>query len=153
MISIFFLGCELPMTDINELKAKELESLNNEEIFDIESLIVDGDNARIHVEIDFPLYKNGEVIYKKYGAIIKPLPSIEFTNAAQIGLKNEDTDVNTEIVKRGLCTKDGGQFPANVVEKLPAGVIIKLTEKICEISGITQNDDTQTELVKQVMGF
>ena len=139
---------------MNQKQAEEIEMLSQEtEIFDLETLIVDGANARIHVEVDFPVYKNGEVHYKKYGAIIKPLPSHEFTNATQIGLKNFDTDVNTEIVKKGLCTKDGDLFPSEVVEKLPVGVIIKLAEKICEVSGIEQNKDDQTELVREVMGF
>ena len=139
---------------MNQKQAEEIEMLSQEtEIFDLETLIVDGTNARIHVEVDFPVYKNGEVHYKKYGAIIKPLPSHEFTNATQIGLKNFDTDVNTEIVKKGLCTKDGDLFPSEVVEKLPVGVIIKLAEKICEVSGIEQNKDDQTELVREVMGF
>ena len=139
---------------MNQKQAEEIEMLSQEtEIFDLETLIVDGTNARIHVEVDFPVYKNGEVHYKKYGAIIKPLPSHEFTNATQIGLKNFDTDVNTEIVKKGLCTKDGDLFPSDIVEKLPVGVIIKLAEKICEVSGIEQNKDDQTELVREVMGF
>lgn len=140
----------------NKLEREEIERLSQEnEVFDLETLIVDGANARIHVEVDFPLYNSvtGEVHYKKYGAIIKPLPSNEFTNATQIGLKNPDTDVNTEIVKKGLCTKDGDMFPSAIVEKLPVGVIIKLAEKICEVSGLEQNKDNQAELVREVMGF
>lgn len=139
---------------MNQKQEGEIEMLSQEtEILDLETLIVDGANARIHVEVDFPVYKNGEVHHKKYGAIIKPLPSNEFTNATQIGLKNPDTDVNTEIVKKGLCTKNGDIFPVEVVEKLPVGVIIKLAEKICEVSGIEQNKDDQAELVREVMGF
>lgn len=140
--------------DGNELAREEIERLSQEnEVFDLETLIVDGANVRIHVEVDFPVYKNGTVTHKKYGAIIKPLPSHEFTNATQIGLRNPDTDVNTEIVKKGLCTKTGEQFPEDVVEKLPVGVIIKLAEKICEVSGIEQNTENQAELVREVMGF
>ena len=142
------------MTDISELQAKELELLNNDgEVFDLETLMVDGANARVHVEIDVPLYKNGEIKQTKYGAIIRPLPSNEFTNATQLGLKNPESDVNTEIVKAGLCTKDGGQFPPEVVKKLPAGVIISLAEKICEVSGIKTNNQDQSKLIKEVMGF
>ena len=132
----------------------EIEMLSQEEeIFDLESLIVDGADARVYIEIGFPIYRDGEVKYSKYGAIIKPLPSSVFTNATQIGLKNPGTDVNTEIVKAGLCNKDGEAFPSEVVKKLPAGVIIEIANKICEISGIKQNDEDQAKLVKEVMGF
>ena len=68
-------------------------------------------------------------------------------------MKNPDTDVNTEIVKEGLCTKNGDPFPADVVEKLPVGVIVKLAEKICEVSGITPSGEDQSKLVREVMGF
>lgn len=136
---------------IEELKQKEIENLTEE--LDLENLIVDGANARIHIEIDFPVYKNGELTYKQYGAIIRPLPSYEFTNATQIGLKNPSTDVNTEIVKQGLCTKEGEPFPSDLVKKLPVGVIIKLAEKICEVSGIERSEEDQSKLVKEVMGF
>ena len=137
--------------NIEELKQEEIESLTEE--FNLESLIVDGAEARIHVEVDFPIHKDGKVTYKKYGAIIRPLPSYEFTNATQYGLKNPATDVNTEIVKAGLCTKDGEPFPPEVVRKLPVGVIIKLAEKICEVSGIESNKEDQSKLIKEVMGF
>ena len=125
----------------------------NDELFDLETLIVDGTDARVHVEVDVPLWKDGELKHVKYGAVIRPLPSSEFTNATQIGLKNYDTDVNTEIVKKGLCRKDGTVFPADAIKKLPAGIIIKLAEKICEISGIQSNQEDQAKLVREVMGF
>ena len=50
------------MTDINRLQEEELSKLNEEkQIFDLETLIIDGEIARIHVEIEFPIYKNGKV--------------------------------------------------------------------------------------------
>lgn len=131
----------------------ELNDDNLNEVHDLETLIVNGTDARVHVEIDVPVYKNGEVEYTKYAAIIKPLPSHVFTNATQIGLKNPSTDVNTEIVKKGLCTKNGDSFPDETVTQLPVGVIVALSEKICEISGIRPNEEDQTKLVKDMMGF
>ena len=141
------------MNDPSKLMEDEINHLKQEEVFDLENLIVDGANARIHVEVDFPVYKDGELKHMTYGAIIRPLPSNTFTNATQIGLKNPDTDVNTEIVKAGLCTKDGEPFPSDLVGKLPVGVIIKLANKICEISGIEANQNEQERLVREVMGF
>ena len=125
----------------------------NEEIFDLERLIVDGADARIPVEVDFPVYNDGELEYKRYGVMIRPLKSSELNNATQVGLRFDDTDVNTEIVKLGLCRKDGSPYDPDVVEKLPAGVINKLTEKICEVSGIQQDKEKNAELIREMMGF
>ena len=130
-----------------------LINLDEEPVLDLETLIVDGANARIPVEVDVPVYRDGEMHYAKYGAVIRPLTSFEFTNAAQIGLKDNTTDVNTEIVKVGLCTKDGGEFPEHLIRKLPVGVIVKLAEKISEVSGIKQDKVEQEKLAREVMGF
>ena len=126
---------------------------DNDETFDLERLILDGAEARIPVEVEFPVYKDGKLEYKKYGVMIRPLKSSEMSNATQKGLRDIDSDVNTEIVKRGLCRKTGEQFPEDIVEKLPAGVINKLTEKICEVSGIKQDKERNEELIREMMGF
>ena len=123
------------------------------DFLDIETLIVEGADARVPLEVEFPIYKNGELTYKKYLAMVKPLKSSDLNNATQIGLKSSDTDVNTEIVKRGLITKDGDYYPEGIIEKLPAGVINQLTEKICEISGLKQNKEENAKLLKEMMGF
>ena len=143
------------MVSVEDLEREELRKLNDDsvDVFDLENLIVDGANAKIHIEVDFPVYKDGELKHMKYGAIIHPLSSTEFTNATQIGLKNPSTDVNTEIVKKGLCTKNGEPFPSELVEKLPVGVIVNIANKICEVSGIEANEENQAKLVKEVMGF
>ena len=130
--------------------------MNNEfddDVFDLERLIVDGADARIPVEVDFPVYRDGELTVKKYGVMIRPLKSSELNNATQAGLRFDDTDVNTEIVKKGLCRKDGSPYDPDVVEKLPAGVINKLVEKICEVSGIQQDKERNAELIREMMGF
>ena len=125
----------------------------DDDVFDLERLIVDGADARIPIEIDYPVYKDGELTTKKYGVMIRPLKSFELNNATQRGLRDDSTDMNTEIVKLGLCRKDGEPFDPDIVEKLPAGVINKLTEKICEVSGIQQDKERNAELIREMMGF
>ena len=95
--------------DIEKLKQDEINQLTNTdlEMFDLENLITDGANARIPLEVNFPVYKDGKMTYKKYGVIIRPITSAELNNATKIGIKDNNSDVNTEIVKKGLCTKDG----------------------------------------------
>ena len=121
--------------------------------FSLEQLIVDGADARIPIEIDFPIYRDGELTSRKYGVTIKPLKSSEVSNATKIGLADDDTDINTEIVKKGLCRKDGTPFSPEIVEKLPAGVINALTEKICEVSGIQPSKEANAEVLREMMGF
>lgn len=130
-----------------------MDNLLEDDVLGLEQLIVDGADARVPLEIEFPVYKNGKQEKKKYLVIIKPLRSSELNNATQIGLKNSYTDVNTEIVKLGLITKDGEPYPEEVVEKLPAGVINKLTEHICEISGLNTDKEANAKLIKEMMGF
>jgi hypothetical protein len=90
---------------------------------------------------------------KKYGVIIRPITSAELNNATKIGLKDNTSDVNTEVVKKGLLTKNNENYPAEIVEKLPVGVINELATKICEVSGIQQTDQDNSKLIKEMMGF
>lgn len=121
---------------------------------DLESLIVDGANARIPIEVEFPIYhEDGTLTYETRGAVIKPLKSHELTNASQIGLRLDDSDVNTEIVKAGLCRKDGLAYPPEVVESFPAGVISALANKILDVSGVKPDKKAAEEYMKMIAGF
>lgn len=121
---------------------------------DLESLIVDGANARIPIEVEFPIYhEDGTMTYETRGAVIRPLKSHELTNASQIGLRLDDSDVNTEIVKAGLCRKDGSSYPPGVVESFPAGVISALANKILDVSGVKPDKKATEEYMKMIAGF
>ena len=152
MIIYFYGGL---LMDIEELKQNELNQLTNNdlEMFDLENLITDGANARIPLEVNFPVYKDGKMTTKKYGVIIRPITSAELNNATKIGIKDNNSDVNTEVVKKGLLTKNNENYPAEIVEKLPVGVINELATKICEVSGIQQTDQDNSKLIKEMMGF
>ena len=141
--------------DVEKLKQNELNQLTNNdlEMFELENLITDGADARIPLEVNFPVYKDGKMTYKKYGVIIRPITSAELNNATKIGLKDNNSDVNTEVVKKGLLTKNNENYPAEIVEKLPVGVINELATKICEVSGIQQTDQDNSKLIKEMMGF
>lgn len=127
--------------------------IDNDEIFDLERLITDGTNAIVPIIVEFPVYANEKLTTKKYALNIKPIKSYDIDNATRIGLKNPKTDFNTELVKRGLCNTDGDLLPSETVEKLPAGVVTQLAEKICEISGIRQDTEVNKDLLKEMMGF
>ena len=137
---------ELPMTDIKKLQEEELNSLSvDTEVLDLESLITDGANAKVPVEIT---YKG-----KNYGAILKPLTNPEWNNATRIGLGNTKSSSELELLKRGLYTKNDKKFPAEIIEKLPAGVVMELAKELARISGISINVEDNVKLAKEMLGF
>lgn len=134
------------MTDIKKLQEEELNSLSvDTEVLDLESLITDGVNAKVPVEIT---YKG-----KTYGAILKPLTNPEWNNATRIGLGNTKSSSELELLKRGLYTKNDKKFPAEIIEKLPAGVVMELAKELARISGISINVEDNVKLAKEMLGF
>lgn len=117
----------------------------DEEIFDLESLIVDGTNAKVPVEIN---YDN-----KKFGAILKPLTNVEWNNASRVGFKNHKTTTELELLKKGLFTRNDEPFPEKVLVKLPQGVVNALFKELARISGVELNTEENMELAKRLMDF
>ena len=139
------------MTNIDELQANEIASLEEDEIFDLESLITDGVNAKIPIVIEFP-NKNGEMV--KAAAMIRPLSNIEWNNAVRLNRgPNSGTTNDVELVKKGLYTKNGDPFPPELVEAIPAGVLMNILKKIAEISGLELFNEENLKFAKDVMGF
>ena len=125
---------------------EEIERLSEDtELFDLESLITDGVDAKIPVAIEYQ--------GKTFGAMIRPLNNIEWNNATRKALKNDNTSNEVEIVKKALYKKDGSEFPADVVEKLPTGIVNELMKEISRISGVKLNTKENMELMKELMGF
>ena len=134
------------MTDIKKLQEEELASLSTDnEVLDLESLITDGANAKVPVEVT---YKG-----KSYGAILKPLTSPEWNNATRIGLGSTNSSAELELLKLGLYTKNDKKFPVQVIEELPAGVIMELSKELARISGISINIEDNMKLAKDMLGF
>lgn len=137
---------------IKDLQKEEMENIvKNEEdveLFNLEDLIIQGKDSKIPITIEFPI--NGEV--KKAEALIKPLTSSEWNNCVRqsMGFKN---NINYLITKYGLMTKDGKQFPEELLKYAPSGVIEEIGEQISIISGFNRNEEDNKELVKDLMGF
>ena len=144
------------MTNLDENIKDEIEHLSQEEeIFELEDLIINGEKKRIPVIVEIPEYneETGEMIVKKFTARLKPLTNVEVNNARELGLKVKNTTTDVEILKRGLYTKNNTLFPAEFIEALPAGTVEELSLKIAEISGIKFNEDDAVKLAKDIMGF
>ena len=139
------------MSKVDDLKAEELNRLNNndDEIFDLESLITDGADARFPITIQFPK-GDGHV---KAAAMIRPVTSVELNNITRKSRGNQVSNFGVELLKLALYTKDGKEFPVELLDKIPAGVVTELCNKVYEISGITIDKDENLKLARQMMGF
>lgn len=136
------------MANINELQKQELEQLNNEETFSLESLITEGTELRIPITFDFPT-KTG---MKKASAIIRPLTSSEWETAQNYALRNKK-DFMLKILEKGLLNDDGEPLPYELLQRMPFGVVNEIYLRIADVSGVKVNQKEQYEFTKELMGF
>lgn len=114
----------------------------NEELYDLESLITEGTDSFIPLKFVFPGTD------KKVGVFIRPVLTKEFTDAA-----NSPGFIISNLVKIALYDRNKKLFPAQVIDNLPAGVVIELYKKIADISGIPTKEQSSEEVVERMMGF
>ena len=137
------------MVDISKLKEEELNSLSEEDVFNLESLIVDGADAKIPITIKFPR-ADGRVV--KAAAMIRPLTNIEWNNCVRLNrVPNDNTTNEVELLKKALYTKEGEQFPPHLVEKIPNGVVLELINELARISGVDVEENMK--YAKVMLGF
>lgn len=101
----------------------------NDELVDLETLILDGDDAFIPLKFVYPNTNT------KTGVYLKPLTGEAF--------KGIDANKVNAISLLDGCLFDLHKNPVSlsVIEKLPAGVIVELYKKLSEISGIELEED------------
>ena len=103
----------------------ELTIKENEELFDLETLITEGVDALIPITIDFP---DG----KRAAAKLKPISTAQFRS-----LYTTDTvELLLNVVELGLLNKNGEPLSRDLIESLPIGVTSRISERICAISGL-----------------
>jgi hypothetical protein len=138
------------MTNIDDLKKEELENLQENELFDLESLILEGAEARIPVVFEYPR-KDGSMV--EVTCKLKPLTNVEVDNARRVAMKVSGTTMDIELLKRGMFTKNGAPFPPHLIEKMATGVVTSLSEKLGEISGIQVDEEEKIKFAEKMMGF
>ena len=144
------------MVDVDELKQKELENIKNQdntstdEVYDLESLILDGAKAKIPIIVDYPL-PDGST--QELGLKLKPLTDVEVNNAMRALKNNPNTSFRIEYLKRGLYTKDDEPFPQHLLKEMHTGVVGELCIKLMDISGIKTNKEAQQEIMDKLLGF
>ena len=118
-----------------ELEIQQTE----EELFDLETLITEGVDARVPIEIEFP---NG----KKAAAMIRPINTAEF----QTIYGGQPAEILIRVLELGLLTKDGKPLKRELIESMPMGVPNKIFEQICAISGL-ELDPKAVKSAREVM--
>lgn len=117
---------------------------NDDEYFDLETLITEGTEARVPIKIEFP---NG----KKAKALIRPVLAEDLKI---IGFNFDNPfAVMTEVLKISLLKSNGESLPAKLVDALPAGLPIKIAQQIFEISGIETNPEDAGQLQEDLESF
>ena len=117
------------MTNVDKLKEEELAQLDGE--LNLEDLIILGDDKKIPITITFPK-GDGESVKAK--ALIKQLTLKELGN---VNTKNNNLlDTSKLILRKALFKQDGALFSDAEIEVLPVGVIVAISNRIMEVSGM-----------------
>ena len=132
--------------------AKQENKTEEQELFDLETLIIEGTETKIPVTFDFPVNRNGEFKIVKTSAMIRPISNSEWNNCISMA-KNDLSRFATLILQRGLLSANGNELSEDLVGKITQGVADELVKQIQDLSGIKQNKEEQYELTKELMGF
>ena len=136
--------------DIRDVMNDEIEKLSEEEeLFDLETLILDGVDSKIPIIIDFPTTTG----YKKVAAMVKPLTSPQWDSAVKLSRKIRDSTAEIEVLKLGLLDKNGEPFSYDLILKMPNGVVQEIFKKIADVSGVKLTLDGNEEIIDRLMGF
>ena len=131
------------MSDIDELKQKELEELGKVEMqeeFNLEELILLGDDKKIPVILQYPL-PDGRIVRGK--AKIKQLTMSELDTVKTS--PNNELETIMLILQKAFFQMNEEPFTKTQLKKIPIGVLKEVSNKILEVSGI--DEDLQTDLI------
>lgn len=119
------------------MKELEIAETNNNtnEFFDLETLITEGVDAHVPIEVEFP---NG----KKAQALIKPISTGEFQSI----YNGNAAELLINVLTHSLMTKEGKLLSPSLIEAMPVGLPAKIVEQIFKISGIETNPEDAEKL-------
>lgn len=119
------------------MKELEIAETNNNtnEFFDLETLITEGVDAHVPIEVEFP---NG----KKAQALIKPISTGEFQSI----YNGNAAELLINVLTHSLMTKEGKSLSPSLIEAMPVGLPAKIVEQIFKISGIETNPEDAEKL-------
>lgn len=126
---------------------EELKINSEKNFVNLEQAITEGSNALIPYQFDYP---NTDLTVEVQ---LKPITNPELTRIAQESeLSGNSLDV--ELIAKAMYNTDGTLFEKELIEKLPAGVVLKLSFKIMDISGMDIEElRNQQSSISQLQGF
>lgn len=126
------------------MKELEIAETNNDtnKFFDLETLITEGVDARVPIEVEFP---NG----KKAQALIKPISTGEFQSI----YNGNVAELLINVLSHSLMTKEGKSLSPTLIEAMPVGLPAKIVEQVFKISGIETNPEDAEKLKEELELF
>lgn len=122
--------------------AKKDKNTEAQELFDLETLITEGMDARVPIEIEFP---DG----RKAAAMIRPLNANEFKTIYD----GDASNILISILEKSLMNKNGDALPRSLIEAMPIGLPAKIIKQIFEISGVETTEEDTNELINNLNLF
>lgn len=126
------------------MKELEIAETNNntDEYFDLETLITEGVDAHVLIEVEFP---NG----KKAQALIRPITTGEFQSI----YNGNAGELLVNVLTHSLMTKEGKSLSPTLIESMPVGLPVKIVEQIFKISGIETSPEDAEKLKDELELF
>ena len=119
-----------------------------QKIVSLEQAITEGTKALIPYEFEYP---NSDLTVE---VKLKPITSKEAQHIGQIVKLDPETTFDLELLKIALFNVDESSFETEILEKLPMGVVLDLSYKICDISGIDlETQKKQEQPINELAGF
>ena len=113
----------------------------------LEQAITEGTKALIPYSFDYP---NTDMVVEVQ---IRPITNPELTQIAQSS-ELAGSSIDLELLQIALFNTDGSNFDYELLEKLPAGVVMDLSYKIMDISGMDFDEIAKRKSsVSQLEGF
>lgn len=102
------------------------------EEYNLEDLIVLGEDKLVNIKIEYPK-KDGSLVVAK--AKIKQLTMKELRN---INLENITLETCVKILEKSLFKEDETHFTKELILNLPVGVVNGISNEILRISGVNE---------------
>jgi hypothetical protein len=118
--------------------------------FDLNDLIIKGDEAVQKRKVDFFDLKSGKI--KRMPIYVKPITHDTWEQIARSVTKKNGKSIEQLICATSLVEADGMEIPISTIKKMQKGFVAAAYEEIKIVSGITK-DVFQEKMLEQMSPF
>lgn len=115
---------------------EELNIVENKEIVSLEQAVTEGTKALIPFEFEYP---NSDLTVE---VALRPITLDSLGNTQH--MTNEQIALN--MVQQAVYNPDGSEISSEIIEKLPIGTLVLISEEISRISGLKMDSSRVDEL-------